>query len=615
MNQRELAERFTTEVDHFLYESNVTDPRPTAPEYAELLTVAHNLAATDFSQQSRIRHPLRRRLLNRIETTITSAEVPGPLGLIKSIFNQKFMLATVTGVVLVLGLITLLARSELPLRQKMVELLAQIVAYLPFERPVGPHRLALRWQFRGQDGISSNPVAANGVIYTGSNDGYLYALDGRSGRELWRFKTTQGISLSPAVVGNTIYAISGDRLYALDNVTGQEKWQVKPEGQLTMGPVSTADLLIVGGADGNLYAVKANSGQKQWAFKAGEAILPYATMSGATLYVGSQDHYLYALAVETGREKWRFKAGNWISAPPVEVGGVVYVNSNDEYLYLLDAQTGQEQRRDNLGKAVRTSATLANGMIYLGSYDGYLHAVDGATGDEKWRFKMGKQTLSTPNVVEGVVYIGGGDGYLYALEAQTGAELARYGVDSHIYSAPAVDEDTIYFVSGKGELYAVQKTALNGSEPAPAPDRPMTDESPGFQFTPGGWYVGEPEAVIRFQGQLVDGLGNPVNGFSIQADNGTKSFLSAPSGPNQWQPQAKAGEWEVTLPQAEINAGWWWLTVVQDECLAAAQDFEPQCRQFSRLSESVKVHVNYPGETVIQADWTCQWNCRPVDKK
>ncbi|MCK6629734.1 MAG: PQQ-binding-like beta-propeller repeat protein [Anaerolineae bacterium] len=622
MNQRDLANRFSSDVDNLLRENGLSEPKPDSAEYKAALDLAHKLVAADFSQQSKIRHSLRRRLLSRFDSSpVTTAEIPGPWGRIKQLlkpgqnpfrpFHAKFGRSTLAGLVLVGGLIILLGLPGLPLRQKMMEMLAQVLLYLPVEREVSPHLLTPRWQFRGEGGISTSPVAAGGLIYAGSNNGDLYALDAHTGQEVWRFKTGGEISLAPAVSEAMVYVVSDDGfLYALDRRSGLELWRTQKDSRFSFGPVLNAGLVLVGAEDGSLYALEAETAQEKWQFKAGNVILPQATVAGETLYVGSQDHFLYALDVETGREKWRFDAGNWLSSPPVEVAGMVYVGSHSENLYVLDAATGRELRRYPLGLAVRTSATLAEGVIYFGSYDGYLHAVEGTTGEEKWRFSLGKQTRSAPLVVGGIVYIGSGDGYLYEIEARTGLEIAHYGIDSQIYTTPAALDETIYFVSGKGDLYAVQKTPVSPADTPPETRNLSAGESPGFQFTPGGWYVvGQAEAV-HFRGRIVDGAGQPVNGVSIQADNGSLQRLSAPSGPNRWQSSAQAGQWEIALPPEQAKTGWWWLTVVRDDCVAGGAEFEPQCQDVTRLSESVKVEVVYPAEMVINADWTCQWDCR-----
>jgi outer membrane protein assembly factor BamB len=54
------------------------------------------------------------------------------------------------------------------------------------------------------------------MVYFGSGDGRLYALDARTGQEKWRFKTDGGVNSSPAVAGGVVYFGSTDGyLYAV----------------------------------------------------------------------------------------------------------------------------------------------------------------------------------------------------------------------------------------------------------------------------------------------------------------------------------------------------------------------------------------------------------------
>lgn len=623
MNQRDAIDRFNSDVDHLLRQAGLNDPGPTSDNHDELLNLAQKLATTDLSKQSRIRYSLRRRLLSRIENSpVTSAEVPGPWSLIQSLLRPKQLIRNklvLASLIVALSLVIGFSLPGLQLRQRLVTLLAQLWLYLPIEQEVSPHVLVLRWQFRGEGGIGTNPIAANGMIYVGSNGGYLYALDGGTGQEIWRFEAGENINFSPAVAGDLVYAVSGTALYALDSYTGQEQWRFTAESPFSTAPALSEGMVYAGGDDGQFYALRARTGEEIWRIQAGNAILNSAKGTGRILYVTSQDRFIYALESETGYEKWRFKAGDWMSAAPLEVGGEVYVGSHDENLYVLDTETGQEKRRYEIRDDIRSSAVLGDGVIYFGSYNSLLYAVDAETGQEKWRFKMGKQTRSAPIVVEGIVYIGSGDGYLYGINAQTGEAVEQYGVDSQIYSTPAVAGNILYFVSGKGDLYAVQRIPQPSAEEEAAIQEPVPaqTEPPSFQFTPGGWYIiGELES-IWFKGRIVDGAGNPVNGFSIQADNGPVRILSAPSGPNRWQPDAAPGEWQIAIAGIEQRPDWWWLTVVRADCETAddAPWFDTDCQQITRLSESIKIQITYPTEMVFNADWTCHWDCQNSDEK
>ena len=65
--------------------------------------------------------------------------------------------------------------------------------------------------------VSSSPAVADGVVYVGSSDGYLHAVDAASGNLLWRYETEEGLTSSPVVGDGIVYFGSGDSsVYAVD---------------------------------------------------------------------------------------------------------------------------------------------------------------------------------------------------------------------------------------------------------------------------------------------------------------------------------------------------------------------------------------------------------------
>ncbi|HXV97309.1 MAG TPA: hypothetical protein VEC93_02730, partial [Anaerolineae bacterium] len=129
------------------------------------------------------------------------------------------------------------------------------------------------------------------------------------------------------------------------------------------------------------------------------------------------------------------------------------------------------------------------------------------------------------------------------------------------------------------------------------------------QFSPTAWSVSFNESVVHFKGFITDEAGQPVNGFSILADNGTWSVLSHPTGASHWYPDTDDGEWDIIITNATDAVGWWTLTVVSYDCPDFEGGFNAQCKQFTRLSENQLVKIVYPDETIIEADWVCHNNC------
>ena len=124
-----------------------------------------------------------------------------------------------------------------------------------------------------------SPAVAGGVAYFGANDSNYYAVDLKSGKELWHFKTPNGIfDGSPTVAGDRVYLPGPDKaVHALDRMTGEEKQH----------------------------------------FAAGDIVGWAPALLDGKLYYGSQDGYLYAHDIVADKEIWKYKAGHWIGSPAI----------------------------------------------------------------------------------------------------------------------------------------------------------------------------------------------------------------------------------------------------------------------------------------------------------
>ena len=105
--------------------------------------------------------------------------------------------------------------------------------------------------------IKATPLQVGGVLYF-TTPNHVYAVDARTGQELWHFKFARsrgGIQIGNrgvAILGNTVYFTTTDcNLVALDIKTGTEKW-AKEFCSLEMmyygsvAPVVVKDKLILG---------------------------------------------------------------------------------------------------------------------------------------------------------------------------------------------------------------------------------------------------------------------------------------------------------------------------------------------------------------------------------
>src|SRR4051812_11967756 len=87
----------------------------------------------------------------------------------------------------------------------------------------GPRALkGVKWKFATGGRIISSPVADKGVIYVGSWDYNVYAVDAETGKQKWKFTTLGPVASTPAIANGTVYFGSYDgKFYAVDAETGK----------------------------------------------------------------------------------------------------------------------------------------------------------------------------------------------------------------------------------------------------------------------------------------------------------------------------------------------------------------------------------------------------------
>ncbi len=151
--------------------------------------------------------------------------------------------------------------------------------------------------------VLSSPTLANGYIYVGSNDGFLYCLVNQWNGQLtdqWKFQATSAVQSSPAVSlsGTVVVAASIDgHVFAVDAFSGLQLWTVALGGHVTSSPTLDSTTVYIGCGDRNMYALNLNTGAVVWKFETGGAIsLSTAALRGdGVLVFGSSDSTVYAL--------------------------------------------------------------------------------------------------------------------------------------------------------------------------------------------------------------------------------------------------------------------------------------------------------------------------------
>src|SRR5262245_33372310 len=109
-----------------------------------------------------------------------------------------------------------------------------------------PEKLETVWTFEAGTGIESSPTISQGIVYIGSLDGNLYAVDLDSGKLKWKFQATDEIKSSPSISADSVYF--GDEkgsFFALDKQTGQKRWDFKADAGVTSSANFSGDRVII----------------------------------------------------------------------------------------------------------------------------------------------------------------------------------------------------------------------------------------------------------------------------------------------------------------------------------------------------------------------------------
>jgi len=348
-----------------------------------------------------------------------------------------------------------------------------------------------RWKRATGGPVAATPAIVGDTLYVASYDGRFYALDIRTGVPRWKFATggerrfeakglhgmqpeNQTIAdpfdvflSSPVVAAGMVYFGSGDgNLYALDATSGDLKWKF-PTGDVVHASPAYADgVLFVGSWDSYFYAVDARTGKEKWRFHGGEDPVIHnqvgfqsspAVVNGV-VYVGCRDSNLYAIDAATGKEKWRFNnKGSWvISSPAVAQGKVLFATSDSSLYLVLDAETGMPIVQKQ-GKAfVFSSPTVAGMSVFVGVLNGTLEARDLDSGDLLWEFDTEASqrnvgwTLTADRQFNAPLLFSSN-----WREAPIVATVQQSAVGS-IFSSPLVVEGVVYFGSTDGNMYALE---------------------------------------------------------------------------------------------------------------------------------------------------------------
>ncbi len=322
-----------------------------------------------------------------------------------------------------------------------------------------PDELGILWTVASEDSIEGAPAVADGVVYFGSMDEYLYAVDLNTGAQKWKQKFGSFKS-SPAIRGKRIYIGDADGVfYCINADNGNKVWDFKTGSEIDGGANFADDRILFGSHDEALYCLKLD-GTVDWKFKTNGPVNGSPLVSEGYSFVAGCDGAMHVVDLKTGKELRSVELDGPAAATAAGVGDMVYVGTMSNQFKAVDWKKGEVvwtyepkfRPREFYG-----SPAVEGDIVVTGSRDKRIHAIHRKTGAAIWSVPTNGKVDSSPVIVGNRVYAGSYDSFLWVLDLETGRQLQKLALDGPVSGSPAVVDGKLLIGTQKGTLYCLGK--------------------------------------------------------------------------------------------------------------------------------------------------------------
>jgi outer membrane protein assembly factor BamB len=249
-----------------------------------------------------------------------------------------------------------------------------------------------RWESVVNSEVISSPVISGNLVIARTQDGRLYGFDSATGERRWVYDqdTVPLLSLrgdGPLLAANGVvfYGSDAGKLVALRLDNGEKLWEqtlASGEGRTEIDRLADADgaILLDGNTlysaayHGNMVAVDGPSGRPLWG-------RPFSTftsldINGNAIYGVNADSQVWAFDKSGGADMWKNDQlkYRWLTAPAV-LGDYVVVGDLEGYVHFLQTNDGALAGRERLSKkAIRAQPLVVGDMVYVEDVKGRIGA-------------------------------------------------------------------------------------------------------------------------------------------------------------------------------------------------------------------------------------------------
>jgi outer membrane protein assembly factor BamB len=335
--------------------------------------------------------------------------------------------------------------------------------------------------------LLAQPIVADGQVFVLDSEARLTAFDAETGRQRWRVRLTpDNEGEGPrgggvAYFGGKLYVTTGFALvFALDPKTGKEIWRHFVSGPMRAGPTVAASRVFVVTVANELHALAADDGHELWVHSgitevAGLLGGASPAVEGEVVIVPYSSGELYALQVENGRVIWNESLSPLrrtdpvsslahIKGLPVADRGRVYAVSNSGRMLAIDLRSGARIWEQGIGGT--EAPWVAGEFVYVLSTGAEVVCISRRDGRVRWvsplpRYENEKSKddpirWTGPVLAGDRLLVGGSNREVWSISPYTGKPMGRVKLGAGVLISPAVANGTLYYLTEDAKLVALR---------------------------------------------------------------------------------------------------------------------------------------------------------------
>jgi outer membrane protein assembly factor BamB len=236
--------------------------------------------------------------------------------------------------------------------------------------------------------------------------GHIVKLDAATGKILWKHSLPGRAESSPLAMDGTVYfGCENGQLFALNTRNGHTRWATSLGGPVKSAPAYHDGVLFVGDYGGYMNAVDAKTGKIKWqtaslgqGFGTSGEFYSTPAVAFGRVYAGNNDDRVYSFEEKTGALAWSHSTGGYVYSGPVvantrDTPPTVYIGSFDGNIYALDAKNGETRWQRSAGGQVVGSLSAVGDIVYVAEFtNGSTNGYEMKSGRQVFHYKTGTYT-------------------------------------------------------------------------------------------------------------------------------------------------------------------------------------------------------------------------------